>query len=152
MARACRGECRIPACDYAFRGTCNARLTSRLRRKEQLIATARAEGKSADDAVAATEDAVLKDQLAAINGEIANDGETASEAPAANGSAEDRKAELRLLKDFESSIETGFQLAAFQGPLCSEPVVGMAWCIESIEYYRGEGEDEAGTIMTSGLS
>lgn len=101
-----------------------------MRRKEQLIADARAEGKSADDAVAATEDAVLKDQLA----------DTAD----ANGGADSQRAELRLLKDLESSIETGFQLATFQGPLCAEPVVGMAWTVESIEIYRSEGDEEAG--------
>jgi ribosome assembly protein 1 len=119
-------------------------LIPRMRRKEQLIADARAKGKSADDAVAETEDAVLKDQFAAIDG---RDGleQSAPETPGVNGSTDDRKAELRLLKDFESSIETGFQLATFQGPLCSEPVVGMAWTVESIEYHRCEGEDEAGT-------
>lgn len=58
--------------------------------------------------------------------------------------SEDSRAELRLLKDFESSIETGFQLATFQGPLCAEPIVGMAWTVESIEHHRGDGDDEAG--------
>lgn len=109
-----------------------------MRQKEQLIATAKAEGRSTDDAVAATEDAVLKDQLAA-NGSSAN-----AATVNGDGTSDDRRAELRLLKDFESSIETGFQLATFQGPLCSEPVVGMAWTVESIEYHRGEGDDEAG--------
>jgi ribosome assembly protein 1 len=118
-----------------------------MRRKEQLIADAQAKGKSADDAVAETEDEVLKDQLAAIDDK--SGAEPADGAPPANGSTDERKAELRMLKDFESSLETGFQLATFQGPLCSEPVVGMAWTVEAIEYHRGESEDEAGMFVFS---
>lgn len=117
-----------------------------MRKKEQLIATARAEGKSADDAVAATEDAVLKDQIAAID-QAKTDTQTG--ASATSDGPDDRKAEMRLLKDFESSVETGFQLATFQGPLCAEPVVGMAWSVESIEYHKGEGDEEAGTLIFS---
>ena len=54
------------------------------------------------------------------------------------------KTELRLLKDLENSVESGFQMAAFQGPLCSEPVVGMAWIVESLEYKPDEEESEQG--------
>jgi ribosome assembly protein 1 len=35
--------------------------------------------------------------------------------------------------DFDNYIETGFQLATFQGPLCSEPVEGMAYFVESVK-------------------
>jgi ribosome assembly protein 1 len=35
--------------------------------------------------------------------------------------------------DFTGYVETGFQLAMFQGPLCAEPVEGMAYFVESIE-------------------
>ena len=35
-------------------------------------------------------------------------------------------------------------MATFQGPLCSEPVVGMAWVVESIEYKPDEEESEQG--------
>lgn len=52
----------------------------------------------------------------------------------------DAKAELRLLRDFENSIEAGFQMATFQGPLCAEPVVGMAWVVESVSFNK-EAED-----------
>lgn len=121
---------------------------ARMRKKEQLIATARAEGKSADDAVAATEDAVLKDQIAAID-QAKTDTQTG--ASATSDGPDDRKAEMRLLKDFESSVETGFQLATFQGPLCAEPVVGMAWSVESIEYHKGEGDEEAGRGRSSAV-
>ena len=38
------------------------------------------------------------------------------------------------LQQFEGTVETGFQLATFKGPLCAEPVEGMAYFVESIEY------------------
>lgn len=34
--------------------------------------------------------------------------------------------------DFTGHIETGFQLATFQGPLCAEPVEGIAYFVEDI--------------------
>ncbi|KAH0832197.1 hypothetical protein J3R83DRAFT_13116 [Lanmaoa asiatica] len=34
--------------------------------------------------------------------------------------------------DFTSHIETGFQLATFQGPLCAEPVEGVTYFIEDV--------------------
>jgi len=74
-------------------------------------------------------DAANEDQLATLS----SDADTA-------------KAELRLLKDFENSIEAGFQMATFQGPLCAEPVVGMAWVVESIEYKPDEEETEHGAL------
>jgi ribosome assembly protein 1 len=39
----------------------------------------------------------------------------------------------RLLRDFDDSIESGFQIATFQGPLCAEPMVGMAFLVESVD-------------------
>lgn len=36
--------------------------------------------------------------------------------------------------DLEANLETGFQIATFQGPLCAEPVEGMAYFVEDIEY------------------
>ncbi|RYE13216.1 MAG: hypothetical protein EOP45_21560 [Sphingobacteriaceae bacterium] len=56
----------------------------------------------------------------------------------------DAKAKLRLLRDFENSIEAGFQMATFQGPLCAEPVVGMAWVVESVSFNKDaeDGESE----------
>ncbi|KAL0573469.1 Cytoplasmic GTPase/eEF2-like protein (ribosomal biogenesis) [Marasmius crinis-equi] len=35
--------------------------------------------------------------------------------------------------DFDGHIETGFQLATFQGPLCAEPVEGLAYFVEGVE-------------------
>ncbi|KAF9236515.1 P-loop containing nucleoside triphosphate hydrolase protein [Melanogaster broomeanus] len=40
--------------------------------------------------------------------------------------------------DFNGHVETGFQLATFQGPLCAEPVEGLAYFVESINV-DGEG-------------
>ncbi|KXN88123.1 Ribosome assembly protein 1 [Leucoagaricus sp. SymC.cos] len=39
----------------------------------------------------------------------------------------------RLIRDFDNHIEAGFQLATFQGPLCAEPVEGLAYFVESVE-------------------
>ena len=39
----------------------------------------------------------------------------------------------KAIRDFDNHIETGFQLATFQGPLCAEPVEGMAYFIEQVE-------------------
>ncbi len=46
----------------------------------------------------------------------------------------------RMLRDFDGNIETGFQLATYQGPLAAEPVVGMAYFVEEI---KTNGEDES---------
>ncbi|KAF9454845.1 P-loop containing nucleoside triphosphate hydrolase protein [Macrolepiota fuliginosa MF-IS2] len=39
----------------------------------------------------------------------------------------------KAIRDVENHIETGFQLATFQGPLCAEPVEGLAYFVESVE-------------------
>lgn len=36
-------------------------------------------------------------------------------------------------RDFDNHVEAGFQLATFQGPLCSEPMEGIAYFVDSIE-------------------
>jgi len=48
-----------------------------------------------------------------------------------------------LVRDFESTLETGFQVATFQGPLCAEPVQGMAYFVEKLEVNEqaAHGED-----------
>jgi ribosome assembly protein 1 len=100
-----------------------------LRGKEQLIASARARGQTADKALASTDDAVAQDQLASLDSSAAK-------------SESDTRAELRLLRDFENSVEAGFQMATFQGPLCAEPTVGMGWVVERIEHSKDEEEGE----------
>ncbi|KAJ7205916.1 translation elongation factor 2 [Mycena haematopus] len=42
----------------------------------------------------------------------------------------------KVAREFDNHIETGFQLATFQGPLCSEPVEGMAYFVERVEIDR----------------
>ncbi|KAG6897765.1 hypothetical protein C0992_011434 [Termitomyces sp. T32_za158] len=46
------------------------------------------------------------------------------------------------VRNFDVHIETGFQLATFQGPLCAEPVEGMAYFVESVEVDQGSLEKE----------
>jgi translation elongation factor EF-G len=49
--------------------------------------------------------------------------------------------------DFDHYIETGFQLATFQGPLCAEPMEGLAFFVESLEVDREGIEKETGTAI-----
>jgi translation elongation factor EF-G len=106
----------------------NLGLINRLKGKEQLIADARAKGQSTDQALSSTDDAVAQNLLADMSTDEM-----------------DAKAELRLLRDFENSIEAGFQMATFQGPLCAEPVVGMAWVVENVSFNKDaeDGESES---------
>ncbi|RSH81559.1 Cytoplasmic GTPase/eEF2-like protein (ribosomal bioproteinsis) [Saitozyma podzolica] len=110
----------------------------RLRGKEQLIASARARGQTADEALASTDDAVAQDQLASLDSSAAK-------------SESDTRAELRLLRDFENSVEAGFQMATFQGPLCAEPTVGMGWVVERIEHSKDEEEGKGRTAVVGAL-
>ncbi|KII86678.1 hypothetical protein PLICRDRAFT_264227 [Plicaturopsis crispa FD-325 SS-3] len=45
---------------------------------------------------------------------------------------EDAERSIKV-SDFDGHLETGFQLATFQGPLCAEPVEGLAYYVESLE-------------------
>lgn len=36
-------------------------------------------------------------------------------------------------RDYEDSIDSGFQIATFQGPLCAEPVMGMAYFLDEVK-------------------
>ncbi|EIW70862.1 hypothetical protein TREMEDRAFT_68249 [Tremella mesenterica DSM 1558] len=99
--------------------------TSRLRSRENRAALAREQGKTMEEAIASADIASDREDTEAVN----EDSEV--------------RAEMRLLRDFEGSVETGFQMASFAGPLCGEPVVGMAWVVESVEYNR-ETESDAG--------
>lgn len=55
----------------------------------------------------------------------------------------------RSIRDFDSHIETGFQLATFQGPLCAEPVVGMAYFVEQVDIDIKSLESEIGKSHNS---
>lgn len=48
--------------------------------------------------------------------------------------------------DFTGYVETGFQLATFQGPLCAEPVEGMAYFLESIDIDTDGIQKEIGRV------
>ena len=61
--------------------------------------------------------------------------------------SEDGVAEDELRHDFDHHIETGFQLATFQGPLCSEPVEGIAYILESLEVASEETKSETGGAL-----
>jgi ribosome assembly protein 1 len=49
--------------------------------------------------------------------------------------------------DFTGYVETGFQLAMFQGPLCAEPVEGMAYFVESIDIDTDGVQKEIGMFF-----
>ncbi|KAJ6557298.1 hypothetical protein DFH09DRAFT_1163674 [Mycena vulgaris] len=55
-----------------------------------------------------------------------------------NRPAEDAETNVaeKVIREFDTHVETGFQLATFQGPLCAEPVEGMAYFVESVEIDR----------------
>ena len=61
--------------------------------------------------------------------------------PAASETAEPND-NARMLRDFDDSIENGFQIATFQGPLCGEPVVGMAYFVEKVDIGTSEDRDD----------
>ena len=52
----------------------------------------------------------------------------------------------RLLRDFEFNLETGFQAATFQGPLCAEPVQGMAFFVEKLDVNEQAAHEEDGEL------
>lgn len=52
--------------------------------------------------------------------------------------------------EVDEAIDTGFQLATLQGPMCAEPMHGLAFFIESIDH--AEDAAEGGTINISQLT
>ncbi len=59
-------------------------------------------------------------------------------------SHEEAKEQDSLALAFDNYLETGFQLATFQGPLCAEPVEGMVYFVEAITLDREGIEEEQG--------
>lgn len=90
---------------------------ARLRKREALFAAARERGQSAAEALASA-------QAAGGAGGVEMVGDAEAEG----------KDEARMARDFDHSLEAGFQLANLQGPLCAEPVVGMAYIVEHVRY------------------
>ncbi|GJJ15740.1 hypothetical protein Clacol_010018 [Clathrus columnatus] len=60
-----------------------------------------------------------------------------------------RPSDGKNIRDFDDSIETGFQIATFQGPLCAEPVVGMAFVLQDLVV--GDSEDDTSTSRAGSL-
>ncbi len=54
-------------------------------------------------------------------------------------------------RDFDGHIETGFQIATLHGPLCAEPVEGMAFFVESVEIDEEGIEKETGRSESHAL-
>jgi len=52
----------------------------------------------------------------------------------------------KVIRDFDNHIETGFQLASFQGPLCAEPVEGVAYFVEEVVVDQQGLEREMGEL------
>jgi translation elongation factor EF-G len=77
--------------------------------------------------------------LASLNDlNLSSSNPPSASASQAGGSLHD---DSRILRDFDDSIETGFQIATFQGPLCAEPVVGMAYFVEKVEIDSSEDRE-----------
>jgi ribosome assembly protein 1 len=57
---------------------------------------------------------------------------------------ENPNVEISDLRDFETSIITGFQLATSAGPLCAEPVYGVCFFIENIESLAQDADQDSG--------
>lgn len=55
----------------------------------------------------------------------------------------------KIVRDFDNHIETGFQLATFQGPLCAEPVEGMAFFVEQVKVEKDLLAKEISTLGSS---
>ncbi|KAJ2508739.1 Cytoplasmic GTPase/eEF2-like protein (ribosomal biogenesis) [Coemansia sp. RSA 2052] len=72
-----------------------------------------------------------------------------AEAAVAPASATTRTA--YTIRDFEESVNAGFQLATQSGPLCFEPLVGVAVTIKDFVSNLSSG-DSAGSSSASGLS
>lgn len=50
----------------------------------------------------------------------------------------------KVIRDLDNHIEAGFQFATFRGPLCAEPVEGMAYFVEQVEIDTKSLEREIG--------
>lgn len=52
------------------------------------------------------------------------------------------------ISDLSESIDNGFQIAMQQGPMCAEPVQGMAYFVEKIEVDSDEAAKDGGEHST----
>lgn len=79
-----------------------------------------------------------------------NNGIDSATLAAANLSlAEDPNASKKYgfsISDLSESIDNGFQMAMQQGPMCAEPVQGMAYYVEKIDVNAEEADKEGGEL------
>ena len=54
------------------------------------------------------------------------------------------EADTSASRSFDGQIETGFQMAAAHGPLCAEPMAGLAFFVEKVEVDATGLERESG--------
>ncbi|KZS87255.1 P-loop containing nucleoside triphosphate hydrolase protein [Sistotremastrum niveocremeum HHB9708] len=78
--------------------------------------------------------------------------------PTTSTKTEEGLGERDSIVDLEDSLEAGFQIATFQGPLCGEPMEGMAFFVEKIdidaeklhnENVRTRMAQETGSLISS---
>jgi len=61
-----------------------------------------------------------------------------------DGDHHEPQEDMLQVRDLEDSIETGFQLATLQGPLCAEPVVGLCYILEKLDLHsKGHVKDDS---------
>lgn len=48
------------------------------------------------------------------------------------------------VRELDENLDTAFQLAMIRGPLCAEPVIGMAYFVESVSLNKEEMTIEQG--------
>lgn len=94
-----------------------------MKKKTEIIADAQAQGKT---------DAEVAELINKLE-------ETGLASDLATADLKDKAAQ-RMLSDFDHNIESGFQAAAQRGPLCAEPVQGMAYIVEKVQI-GGEDQD-----------
>lgn len=66
-----------------------------------------------------------------------------------SSAAMDRMPEVREL---DENLDTAFQLATNRGPLCAEPVVGMAYFLEAVELHAEDLDIATGARASAGSS
>lgn len=121
----------------------------RLRAREAVFAAARKRGETAEEALALADAAAnATAEEVPVPARAEGEGEDAVDAEV------DAAALSRRLRDFDASIEAGFQLATFQGPLCAEPTVGLAWVIDELSYKldSDSGRGSASAVVGSLIS
>lgn len=55
------------------------------------------------------------------------------------------ESQARVLRDFDNSIISGFQLATLSGPLCEEPMMGVCFAVERWEI-QSTGKQEPASL------